>query len=968
MGLMPPEQPDRFDQVNRIFSEALDLPLAGREAFVRRETDSEAIFSEVIAMLAKHDGLGSFLDEPAVPVPPVRESEIRKGEILSGRFRVLELLGRGGMGEVYRADDPLSGEIVALKTLRSKFLGDPSAEERFRHELTLARKISHVNVCRIHELFGEERESGRILYFTMEYLDGETLADKLRRGSLSTSETLAIGRQVAAGMDAAHAAGILHRDLKPANVFLARDRVVVTDFGLAKALQVIEAGGGETITGQAPGTPAYMSPEQFLGEGLTPQSDVFAFGLIVFEMLTGRPPFPREDVGSAIRRAAPAVPVEWGAAIDRALAPIPVKRYATAGAMVQDLERLKGHLGPPATLDRRKLLWGCGIGAIFVASLITVSRIRNQRAALPGSPVLMPTPLTHSSDELNAQAVALLLTEEPAQSAHLRLLSREDVTQGWRRINASNASAPLQLEPKMARDIALRQGADFVVFGNLGNTGDEYVLRLRIELMGADPAHAHETWAHDFAVSGRSDLPSAAFDGARWIRETVGESAPDVRARSRRPEEMTTSSWQALEEFAKADQAWAVRDSVAALLHLRTALDLDKGFALAAFRTADILAATHREDEALPYYQTAADLIREKNLTDRESLRIRGLFLLDTRQDAEAERVFTRWAMEYPRDPLPLFYKATSLDRQGRVEEALPLGRKAMELDPHRAVFVQADAERLLNAGRIVESGVQAKRLAAIDDKDWTDILLSALAIGRLDLKDAWRRLEHLASAGTPYFHSLAYVFQACFRAEQKHYAEAESLYLEGMAFDASNGLASSVWLKKRQLAQLFLGQNRVVEAAGLCREILAAAPGHQLAMEIGCILAQAGAVAAARRCLPRNLADWPIYRHWSMRLQGAIALASGDVIHGLALTKEAPVVVAGGWREDILNAALAAGDTVLARRLLDELFSNPGRAWRTAQFASPGFLSRAANAAIKVDIAPGTRNNAESLKKSFAE
>ena len=369
----------------------------------------------------------------------------------------------------------------------------------------------------------------------------------------------------------------------------------------------------------------------------------------------------------------------------------------------------------------------------------------------------------------------------------------------------------------------------------------------------------------------------------------------------------------------------------------------------------------------MPYYQTAADLVRRKNLTDRESLRIRGLFLQDTHQDTEAERVFARWALEYPRDPLPLFYRATSLDRLGRIEEALPLGRRAIELDPRRAVFVQANAERLLNAGRIAEAETEARHLAAMDANDWTDVLLGALAVGRFEADEAWRRLEHLQAFGSERFRSLAFALQACFRAEQKRWSEAERLYREGIEFDAAQGLEPERFIKRRQLAQLYLRQGRKREAAAACAEIVSAKPGNLQMMETGCILAQAGEVPAARSCQSQALPGWPLYRHWTLRLEGEIALARGDAKRGLGAIRQAPLLRHDAWREDIFAAALAAGDAAVAGAQLTELFSNPGRAWRTAQFMGPGFLTYAAEAVNRFDIPEPLRKTAERLRMSFA-
>ena len=181
------------------------------------------------------------------------------------------------MGEVYRAEDTELADIVALKVLRSRFRGEEHIDARFRGEIRLARKISHPNVCHIYDLFLETRGTDEVLYFTMEFLEGQTLARAIAQGSMEPPVVLALARQIAAGLDAVHRAGIVHRDLKPANILLVPDlsaglasgnvggqRAVLTDFGLAKVFDGLTP-SGHTLPGQIAGTPEYMAPEQFLG-------------------------------------------------------------------------------------------------------------------------------------------------------------------------------------------------------------------------------------------------------------------------------------------------------------------------------------------------------------------------------------------------------------------------------------------------------------------------------------------------------------------------------------------------------------------------------------------------------------------------------------------------------------------------------------------------------------------------------
>jgi serine/threonine-protein kinase len=221
------------------------------------------------------------------------EGRFLPGRLLVGRYRIVALLGRGGMGEVYRADDLTLGQPVALKFLPEKAASDEAMLERFRNEVRIARRVSHPNVCRVYDV----GEVGGHSFFTMEYVDGEDLASLLRRiGRLPSDKALEIARQLCAGLAAAHSRGVLHRDLKPANIMLdGRGQVVVTDFGLAGLADQIV--GGEVRSG----TPAYMAPEQLAGKEVNVKSDIYALGLVLYEVFTGRRAFSAESLPELVK-------------------------------------------------------------------------------------------------------------------------------------------------------------------------------------------------------------------------------------------------------------------------------------------------------------------------------------------------------------------------------------------------------------------------------------------------------------------------------------------------------------------------------------------------------------------------------------------------------------------------------------------------------------------------------------------
>lgn len=261
--------------------------------------------------------------------------------------------------------------------------------------------------------------------------------------------------------------------------------------------------------------------------------------------------------------------------MERALAVKPEDRHQSAGDLVRDLEgglRTRLWRAPRVRVSRRQWIYA-GIGTAGVAGVVGIFRLREWEAKLPESPLVMMTPIKNllgtPGAALTAGTLDGLLANQLQQSPHLRLLTKEGIQAGWERISGSSGVLPAGLAPAAARDIALREGAHFVVFGTADSLADQTVLQLQVELMGNDPGHARRSWFNRFSVQREADLPSAVEEGGAWIRRTVGESAADIETHSRRPEELTTASWQALQEFTRANEAWKLGQADAALLHLK---------------------------------------------------------------------------------------------------------------------------------------------------------------------------------------------------------------------------------------------------------------------------------------------------------------------------------------------------------------------------------------------------------------
>ncbi len=289
-----PMTPERWQKIEEIFEAAADLAPRARSAFLDERCDGDAELRREVESLLAHQqpdgGLISTMVKDAAQLlrraPSFNGNETRfiPGTILAERYRVIGQLGKGGMGEVYRADDLKLGQPVALKFLPERLSKDAAMLERFHREVRTARKVSHPNVCRVFDIGEVEGQQ----FLSMEYIDGEDLSSLLRRiGRLPEDKATEIARQLCAGLAAAHEEGVLHRDLKPANIMIdGRGRARITDFGLAGLSD--EFRGNEIRSG----TPAYMSPEQLAGKEVSTKSDIYSLGLLLYEVFTGSGPSP----------------------------------------------------------------------------------------------------------------------------------------------------------------------------------------------------------------------------------------------------------------------------------------------------------------------------------------------------------------------------------------------------------------------------------------------------------------------------------------------------------------------------------------------------------------------------------------------------------------------------------------------------------------------------------------------------
>jgi serine/threonine protein kinase/DNA-binding beta-propeller fold protein YncE len=382
---------DRLQQVESLFHAALARPPGERAAFLDAVCGSDAkLLAQVNTLLAAHERSGDFIDRPAAENAVWLTQESSRSLIgrRLGSYRVLAPLGKGGMGEVFAAEDTRIGRRVALKLLPAEFTHDEERVRRFEREARAVSLLNHPNIITLHEL----GRDGDVNFLVTELVEGETMRQRLARGSLQPVEALAIVTQIASALSAAHEAGIVHRDIKPENVMMRPDGIVkVLDFGLAKISIPRLAGESsfgvesQTELGRALGTINYMSPEQALGEKIDHRTDIFSLGVTLYELIAGAPPFRGATPAATydlllnkkpepITRIAPALPAEWDAVLDRALAKDRQDRYQTASEMKNELEslRMASHTPAQTTGRFRKLRRGA-LAVLIVVALAGVA-------------------------------------------------------------------------------------------------------------------------------------------------------------------------------------------------------------------------------------------------------------------------------------------------------------------------------------------------------------------------------------------------------------------------------------------------------------------------------------------------------------------------------------------------------------------------------------------------------------------
>ena len=629
----------------------------------------------------------------------VPAAEMQPGQTVAGKYRIVGKLGRGGMGVVYEAQDLRLERTVALKFLPAGLTADPEARERFVHEARTASSLDHPNICTIHDV--DETEDGG-LYIAMACYPGETLKEKISRGSLAPADAVRIAAEVAEGLAKAHEHGIVHRDVKPGNIMVTTDGLAkILDFGLAKL-----AGEARlTQPGTTVGTVAYMSPEQARGDDVDARTDLWSLGVILYEMAAGTLPFGRDSERAilhaivheeprAVKDLRPGFPAEIAGVIRKALAKDPDRRYASATEMAADLHKLEEVMGAHAHPTAKKLsfsrrprpVW-IAAGTVSLAAIaVAIWLLGRPGLAFENRDKLMVADVENlSGDPVFDLALRTAIEAGLQQSPYVAVFDRAQINETLKIMRKDTAT---KIDETLGYDVCQFGGVRAFVLPRILSVGEAYELTAIL----VDPVKRHHVKTIRVTARGREEVLLKAIDAlSDKLRSDLGESLRSITKANRPVSQVTTSSWEALNDFSLGQARWQEGKFQDAAKFFELAIEQDPQFVEAHASLGLLLVQFLRQEEkGQGMLRRALELAGTQDYPTRDLLKLKAVNRQFVDKDLPGALEEYRTLREIYPDNMPAWNNSGRiLQSLGRYDEAAAMYEKAAETAPHNTIPLQ---------------------------------------------------------------------------------------------------------------------------------------------------------------------------------------------------------------------------------------------------------------------------------------